>query len=169
MRPSLERLEGRELLSAGDLDPTFGVGGQVTTHFEGSLPDTVGAVVRQPDNKVVLLGTVADGVGLVRLEADTVEHYDVRLRDDASGTTLTLDTVKGAYRLDRCGRPTVTGRGAVETRSSCNVRFSAAGDVTIEAKVNLCRRKGRATIRDADGTTIFFKDRLAVDDPAGCP
>src|SRR5262245_48770930 len=44
VRPSLEPLEGRELLSAGDLDPTFGVGGKVLTTFEGSLLDTTETV-----------------------------------------------------------------------------------------------------------------------------
>ena len=33
VRPQLDPLEGRLLLAAGDLDPTFGTGGLVTTAF----------------------------------------------------------------------------------------------------------------------------------------
>jgi uncharacterized delta-60 repeat protein len=74
-RPKLERLEGRELLSAGDLDPTFGVGGKVLSgNFLGSQDDVPHALVRQPDGKVVAAGTsFASGrssVSLVRYNAD---------------------------------------------------------------------------------------------------
>jgi len=40
----------------GDLDPTFGVGGKVITDFEG-LGDAVGALVLQPDGKLVAAGS----------------------------------------------------------------------------------------------------------------
>ena len=36
-RPRLEALEDRTLLTAGDLDPTFGVGGKVLTDFMGPV------------------------------------------------------------------------------------------------------------------------------------
>src|SRR5688572_21592539 len=53
---SVEPLEGRRLLAAGDLDPTFGRGGVVlpdpTTHRGGAA-----AVALQPDGKIVSGGT----------------------------------------------------------------------------------------------------------------
>src|SRR5439155_12107277 len=56
-RPRLETLESRTLLSAGDLDPTFGQGGKVLTAFEGSQQDEATAVARQADGKLVVAGT----------------------------------------------------------------------------------------------------------------
>lgn len=68
-RPRLELLEDRCLLSAGDLDPTFGAGGIVVTDL-GSTSDTTSDLALQADGKVVVLGSVASnqrGVfGLVR-------------------------------------------------------------------------------------------------------
>src|SRR5690349_6539803 len=83
-RPQLERLQDRTLLSAGDLDPTFGTGGRVLAGFRDSLEDTPSAVVRQPDGKYVvagvseayprpmsgLEGVPVSGVSLVRYNAD---------------------------------------------------------------------------------------------------
>jgi uncharacterized delta-60 repeat protein len=55
-RPSLESLEDRCLLSlgAGSLDPTFGSGGTVFT--ASTVVNLPGAVVVQPDGKIVLAG-----------------------------------------------------------------------------------------------------------------
>src|SRR5262249_16748710 len=45
----------RTLLSPGDLDRTFGVGGLVTTDFDGRY-DAANAVALQPDGKIVAVG-----------------------------------------------------------------------------------------------------------------
>jgi uncharacterized delta-60 repeat protein len=45
-------------LPDGRLDPTFGVGGQVTTDFGGS--DTASALILQPDGKLVAAGSSVD-------------------------------------------------------------------------------------------------------------
>jgi uncharacterized delta-60 repeat protein len=56
VRPALEALEDRCLLSAGTLDPTFNGTGRQTLAFPGgSVTGT--AVAVQPDNKVVVAGT----------------------------------------------------------------------------------------------------------------
>jgi uncharacterized delta-60 repeat protein len=61
-RPGLEVLEARNLLSAGSLDTSFGVGGLVTTGLRGALSDTGSAVAAvQGDGKVVLAGSVNNG------------------------------------------------------------------------------------------------------------
>ena len=39
-QPRLELLEARVMLSAGDLDPTFGTGGKVLTDFERPIAVT---------------------------------------------------------------------------------------------------------------------------------
>src|SRR5438128_3958810 len=43
------------LAAGGDLDPTFGTGGQVTTDFKHST-DISNAVALQPDGKLVVVG-----------------------------------------------------------------------------------------------------------------
>jgi uncharacterized delta-60 repeat protein len=58
--PQVESLEGRRLLSAGDLDPSFGYGGVVTTHL-GDGVDTVRSVAVQADGKIVAAGYVWHG------------------------------------------------------------------------------------------------------------
>ncbi len=54
-RPCLEALEDRCLLSAGDLDLTFGVGGKVTTDFAGS-EDRANTVAIQANGQIVVVG-----------------------------------------------------------------------------------------------------------------
>src|SRR5256885_15166663 len=55
----VEPLESRRLLSAGQLDPTFGAGGAVTTDFVGDVDDRASAVAVQADGKYVVAGSVA--------------------------------------------------------------------------------------------------------------
>jgi uncharacterized delta-60 repeat protein len=45
------------LLSAGDLDPSFGTNGKVTTDFAGSSIDGATALAVQPDGKIVAVGS----------------------------------------------------------------------------------------------------------------
>jgi uncharacterized delta-60 repeat protein len=58
----------------GSLDQGFGTGGEVTTDFVGPVNSTAGAAVRQPDGKVVLVGTARSGaassVGVARFNPD---------------------------------------------------------------------------------------------------
>src|SRR5437870_366173 len=55
-----ERLEARQLLSAGTIDPTFGAGGEVTTSFVGEL-DEADMVLVQSDGHLVVSGTARNG------------------------------------------------------------------------------------------------------------
>jgi uncharacterized delta-60 repeat protein len=55
-RPELETLEDRMLLSAGDLDTTFGTGGKVLTDFGAGSINTVDMVAVQPDGKILVAG-----------------------------------------------------------------------------------------------------------------
>jgi hypothetical protein len=48
-------LPGVAVGAAGDLDPSFGAGGKVTTDFAGFFDEAHGAVV-QPDGKIVAAG-----------------------------------------------------------------------------------------------------------------
>jgi uncharacterized delta-60 repeat protein len=68
----LEQLEDRTLLNAGALDPSFGIGGKLTTHFGGF--DNCRALAIQPDGRILVVGYVAvNGTldfGLARYNAD---------------------------------------------------------------------------------------------------
>src|SRR5262245_29949958 len=57
-RPRVEALEGRSLLSAGALDPTFGHGAGYVITAQSSLNDDGEAVLSQPDGKIILAGQV---------------------------------------------------------------------------------------------------------------
>ncbi len=57
-RPALETLEDRCLLSAGQLDPTFGVGGKVITDIQvPSNSPAQSLVINQVNGKILVLGT----------------------------------------------------------------------------------------------------------------
>ena len=77
-RVAIEQLESRRLLSAGELDPSFGTGGKVVTDFGGT--DSGQAVAVQSDGRIVVVGH--------RGEADFV-----LARYNANGT---LDTTFGS-------------------------------------------------------------------------
>jgi uncharacterized delta-60 repeat protein len=69
-------LEDRTLLSPGDLDPTFGNGGLVTSDFPGSPGVLVSAVTVQSDTRIVVVGAVQGSssssyqFGLTRFNGD---------------------------------------------------------------------------------------------------
>src|SRR6266446_6467973 len=65
-QPQIELLEARMLLSAGDLDPTFGSGGNITTIFQGSLNIPSQVVDLLPDGKILSVGGTASAVVLTR-------------------------------------------------------------------------------------------------------
>jgi uncharacterized delta-60 repeat protein len=66
----IERLEPRQLLSAGGLDTTFGTGGKTTLSF-GPLTADTSAITVQADGKVVMVGRASDGdLALARLNAN---------------------------------------------------------------------------------------------------
>src|SRR5438034_7710444 len=63
IRPCFERLEDRAMLTAGDLDLSFGGDGRVTTDI-GMLVEsieTARSVAIQPDGKIVATGSTGEG------------------------------------------------------------------------------------------------------------
>jgi uncharacterized delta-60 repeat protein len=56
VRPTVQALEDRTLLSAGDLDPTFGDGGKVITSLTAVNPERFNSVAIQADGKIVAAG-----------------------------------------------------------------------------------------------------------------
>ena len=98
-------------LSAGDLDPTFGTGGLVTTDFGGSSAG-FRAVVVQPDNKLVAAGFTSNGDDVA------LSRFNVNGTLDTSfgiGGRVTTDLGPDIYgiaevvRLQADGKIVVTG------------------------------------------------------------
>jgi uncharacterized delta-60 repeat protein len=79
-RVVVESPEVRRLLSAGELDPTFGDGGKVTTDLgPGATGDWASqVVVTQPGGKVLVAGTVGD--------ADVYKRVSAAVRYNPDGT-----------------------------------------------------------------------------------
>ncbi len=93
---NVEVLEPRRLLSAGDLDPTFGVGGKVITDLPGPGQDVVadGAVAVQSDGKIVVAGTTGSTLLLPADSDVAIVRYNVDGSLDASfgdGGRVTTD------------------------------------------------------------------------------
>ncbi len=97
----VEMLENRQMLSAGDFDPTFGTGGFQSVSFNEQFQLTsIYASVLQPDGKTVIAGSVADGnssrFAVARLLAngqpDTAFNGDGIFVQDSFGT---LDSAFG--------------------------------------------------------------------------
>src|SRR5438270_10459754 len=109
--PRLEHLESRTLLSAGDLDPTFGMGGELTNSFQGPLDSQAQAAALQPDGKIVEVGGAtngfAGGFGVVRFNADGS-------LDPSFGKDGTVNTAfPGAACLDRATAVAIQGDGRI--------------------------------------------------------
>ena len=145
IRPQAEALEGRLLLTAGDLDPTFGTGGSVLTSptiqsRKAVSGDYAEAVQLQSDGKILVAGsTIAGGNtdwGLVRLmpsgAIDTSfgsggrvvtdflqardEPYDMAL--DADGNIVLVGLVS---------RPTKIGKTVVQDSDFGIARYTPNG------------------------------------------
>jgi uncharacterized delta-60 repeat protein len=116
-RPSLETLEDRTLLSAGALDPTFGLNGQVITTFQspavsGQSPPVSGtgnegSVAVQADGKIIEAGSaIIGGTG------PGFQFFAVRYDPDGSLDT-TFGTGGRAYvqftGIDACTSVAIAG------------------------------------------------------------
>jgi uncharacterized delta-60 repeat protein len=111
-RPALEPLEERTLLSAGALDPTFGVGGKVTTDFSPGF-DGAGGVVLQTGGKILVAGYDNADFALARYNAD--------------GSLDTSFGTGGKVSTDFAGGPD----GAFGLAVQANGKIVAAGFATV--------------------------------------
>lgn len=92
----VEALEQRMLLSAGDLDNTFGLNGTTVSSFSVGN-DTPSAMVLQPDGKAVVVGTVPGSTGsLTSSSSFAIARYNTNGALDTSFGTNGLVTVSMA-------------------------------------------------------------------------
>jgi uncharacterized delta-60 repeat protein len=172
-RPALELLEGRSLLTAGALDPTFGGDGFVTQDL-GSSQDGARAVAVQPwDNKVVVAcddqnPSTGYDFTLIRYNPDgtldtSFGNNGVVTTDFAGGTDRistivftpnhAIYAVGSAYTsggLQDVGVARYTATGALDTS------FGSGGKVTVQGMGGYpeVRDSGNVAILDPSGRLI---------------
>lgn len=110
LRHTLEVLEDRRQLSAGQLDPSFGMGGIVSTDIGGPTPNEARAVVvSQADGRVVVVGNS----GAIEGNLVTVARYDQYGSLDASfgmgGEVSYHGSEANVVSVDGLGRVLVAG------------------------------------------------------------
>jgi len=154
-RLMLEVLEARDCPSTGGLlDPTFGSGGQVMTSFTNNY-DEAGAVVAQPDGKIVIAG------GTTAANSKTGQDF-LAARYNADGT---LDTSFGS------GGHTATDFGsandnatavALQPQTNGPSKILAAG-LTISPKGDDEFAVARYNANGSLDTTFGSKGKVATD------
>jgi uncharacterized delta-60 repeat protein len=109
----------------GTLDPTFGTGGQVTTDFAGGSFDRAGALVLQPDGKLVAGGNTVTGAGsnlaLARYQPDGTLDPRFGTGGKVSTDVAGRSAVAAALALQPDGRIVAAG-----TASAGNLDFALA-------------------------------------------
>ena len=123
-RPSAERLEVRECLSGGLIDPTFNGGAPETS----ALMDLASATAIQPDGKMVVVGRL--GTGAFRLTPKlAVARFNPDGSPDASfgsgGVTYSAgaDTTGNGVVLQPDGKILVCGNATVKTKGVTSVAY----------------------------------------------
>jgi uncharacterized delta-60 repeat protein len=112
---------------AGDLDPTFGTGGKVTTDLTG-FEDNANGVVIQPDGKLVAAGGAGPGTsrdfGLVRYHPDGT--LDPSFGSGGKVTTDFFTFTDSAQALVRQPDGKLVAAGAAFTGVTFNFEFALA-------------------------------------------
>ena len=150
----IEPLEGRTLLSAGDLDPTFGAGGIVTTDFLGSAGDQTRQIALQADGKLL---EVASHSGYVVLEPTiAVTRFNVDGSLDTSFGNDGLVLVDFPGRGEFNGSIDLTPDGKIVVATWSFFPTTDAGAVDSDVSVAMLNPDGRFdTSFDGDGMKVF--------------
>ena len=111
-QPHLEMMESRCIPSAGQLDPTFGKGGTITTDIGGPTNDYAYAIATQSDGKVLVLGASGDVTGgqiaLVRYNSNGVQDTSF-----GKNGQVTFNFVDSPSRSDFASALAVDGSGHI--------------------------------------------------------
>jgi uncharacterized delta-60 repeat protein len=171
-----EYLESRTLLSAGDLDSSFGSGGQVTTRFRDGHTATPSAVVTQSDGKIIAAGLT----NVSGSQKDiAIARYKTNGKLDSSfgsgGKVVThLGTGTGTVdlALDSKGRLVVSsGRFVLRYTSSGTLDKTFDGDGIATVSLTLSdvasSPDGSIVGSSNDGGVIKLKSNGAVDSSFG--
>jgi uncharacterized delta-60 repeat protein len=137
--PRLEVLEERCLLSAGDLDISFGNAGRVVTDFMNGSTDTGHAIAIEPDGQIVVVGATTAGGGganfaLARYDPDgspdTDFSFDGRVATDFAGQD---DEAFGVVLQPDDGKIIVVGRTSIGGGTTFALaRYLPNGDLDLD-------------------------------------
>ncbi len=133
IRPRIERLEARNLLAAGALDPTFGVGGKLLSNFVDSQATQyiARAVTMEADGKIVVAGYGA------QLDGTRTDLVVVRYQSD--GTLDVSFGSGGIVRIDTHSRYG-TGRGYdVPDSDPAGIAIQSDGRIIVAYGVGVAR------------------------------
>jgi uncharacterized delta-60 repeat protein len=125
----VEPLEDRRLLSAGDLDVTFGVGGIVQTDFVGSGDEGIQAIVHQPDGKIVAVGNSTGTVALARYDTDGSLDAGFGSGGVQRTSLGSLSDFVSAVALQSDGKIVVAGRTIRTDVDLALLRYNANGSL----------------------------------------
>jgi uncharacterized delta-60 repeat protein len=190
-KPHLEPLEGRLLLAAGDLDPSFGTGGEVMTDFAGPTRNFGNGVAVQADGKLVVVGFAPSGAGvgdfaLARYNADG--SLDTSFGTGGRVTTGFSAGGAGAYAVALQSDGKIVAAGKVSTvdgvsdfalarynaDGSLDTSFGSGGKVTTDfgsridwASCVLIQGDGKIVAVGNATTTANYDFALARYTPAG--
>jgi uncharacterized delta-60 repeat protein len=130
-------LEERTLLSPGDLDPTFGIGGLVTTTFPGFPAVPAQSLAIQPDGHIVVAGFTSNG--------GTPDSRFALARYNSDGS---LDTSFGTAGLVDTAFP------GVATASAYGLALQADGSIVVvgSASSNLRNYQFAVARYNSDGS-----------------
>lgn len=138
----IEPLEMRTLLSAGELDPSFGDGGEVTVDFTPGQ-DVLRRIAFTPGGKLLLAGRSGDNVALARLNTNGLLDAPfgnggklITSLPHALGDTIAIDPVEGKIAMARTfaegSVPVAIDVVVLRADGSPDATFSGDGRATID-------------------------------------
>jgi uncharacterized delta-60 repeat protein len=159
-RPRLETLEDRCVPSAGQLDPTFGNGGIVTTDIGGPTNNEARAVAAsQGDGKVVVVGNGYSSA--LSTSQVMVARYNTDGSLDTgfgSGGEVNYNGTATAVSVDAAGRIVVAGTGPYDGSQFVVTRLKADGSFDTSFGSG-----GVSPLSFGSGYAYFQSERLAID------
>jgi uncharacterized delta-60 repeat protein len=158
--------------TSGNLDPSFGTNGKVTTDFSGS-EDQASAIAIQSDGKIVLAGAAYQdsccGFFNFALARYNGASFDICLQDDSNGNLLQFGSTTGDYQFTNCGGLTLGGRGVVTRRGSTITLQQNGPDRRILATFNGAVNRGTASIQVlSSGARFTITDRNTLNNTCTC-
>jgi uncharacterized delta-60 repeat protein len=165
LRPQLEPLEDRCLLSAGALDPTFGVGGEVLTHVGGFSFAGANATAIQSDGKIVVVGAAFNSSNEDLLVARYNSDGSLDTTFNGTGEVLNAFSYQFIYAssvaIQSDGKIVVVGQGETVTNGNSYtfdglvLRYNSDGspDTTFN---------GTGEVLTNDNSVSFFETGVAI-------
>jgi len=159
--------------SSGLLDPSFGLGGVVSTDFQGG-PDEALALAYQPDGKIIAVGSTelsppfaTRDFATARYDGDT--SFDLCIQDDSTGSVLKINTTTGEYQFSNCSGLLVGGTAYISRKAGTISLQQYGPDRRLVAKIDGGTHKANATLQLLpQGSTYLLTDRNTLNNTCSC-